>query len=170
MSESTTGTDVAKINAANDAERLATVATQKVAPAKAAPAKRSTSRASRGAAQSAKTAPAKGRALKSVPAPKAAAPVKIAKPKVAKDTGPTQTAVKRAAACLAVDALGSAFGKLTDAQLKKAGLSADDRELVGLVFASALNYIPVPADYWHPALPDRSFAGGRGSKGRRATA
>src|SRR6185312_16834796 len=34
--------------------------------------------------------------------------------------------------------------------------------------ASTLNYAPVPADYWSPALPPRSGAGGRGAKGRIA--
>jgi hypothetical protein len=157
-------TSAADLNAATATARVAqATAVNTEASAPRTPAKRP-SAATRKSAQSAKSGTAKvAGAKRTTGKPAAAQPAKLT---VVKPAGPSN-ADKKVAASMLVDVIGAAFAKLSDAQLKKAGIS---RETAGYIWTSALNYIPTPADKWHPALPPRSHAGGRGSTSIKAAA
>jgi hypothetical protein len=177
MSENT-GQTASQINAQTASQRASEASARVVSPpAVVTPATVATrkSRATRGADKS--SAAKSGSKTSKTAAPKAATPVKLATPKV---TGPTDTLVKRSAAIALVTIIGDAFGKLSDAAIKRALTDAGyagkltdaevahARDLFGLTWGSALNYIPTPADRWSDKLPARNFTGGRGTKTRRA--
>jgi hypothetical protein len=167
-------TTAADLNAATATARVAQATAVVAGSRPTAPAKRP-SAATRKSAQSAKTGAKVAGAKRTTgrpAAPKPATPAKVTTPRPA--VNPTQ--VKRLAASALVTVIGDAYGKLTDAQIRKmfAPVKVSDAEVkdartvIGLTWASALNYIPTPAGVWSPKLPDRKFTGGRGAKARTA--
>ena len=86
------------------------------------------------------------------------------------DYAGTLTEAKREVARWMVDVFGSLFaGKPAPKWIPKRHGGIPEK-FAAAIAASTLNYAPVPADYWSPALPPRSGAGGRGAKGRIAAA
>jgi hypothetical protein len=166
-----TATESAKDAAARIANAAKLVTPKSSVKRPSAATKRADAAKARVTANASKTSGTKRSASKTVPV--AASPVKLVTPK---STGPTDTVIKRTAAVALVMVIGDAYGKLSDAQIRKMFAPvkltdaelANARDLIGKTWGSALNYIPTPADVWSPKLPDRKFTGGRGNASRQS--
>jgi hypothetical protein len=165
MSETQNGTPASQINAAQNVVRTAT------ASAINADANRPTN-GTKPARKRSSNASKRASALAGPSKPAQSKPARVTRtPAQSKPAGPSETAQKRASAVLLCGIVGNAFGKLSDAQLKRAGITGTSdrsaRDICGSVFASSLNYVNVPADTWNDNLPARKFTGGRGASARK---
>ena len=154
MSESANGTPASELN---DAQKVARLAQASQITAEA-PAPKAT------APKRASAATRKANAAK-VPAKKPTA-AKAAKPKlvaVAVELGPSNLQ-KRAAANELAKAAAKLLAGWSGAMEKRTGCP---KEYAATVIAASLNYAPVSE--WPAGLPERSGAGGRGSKTRKAS-